>query len=146
MVHWFHGRFSVKSLSSHLKTAYPMNKRLFSAIWKSGSPRRTNILIWIMIFESLNSSEILQKKSPNKYLSPSICPLCLKASETLRHIFLIYPISSFSLDFWSLSKRKCGSSAVGSDFTQKISHHLGKFVKSFTIRVMVRVKSTYLPW
>ena len=43
-----------------------MDKRLFSAIWKTGSPQRINILIWIMVFGSPNSSEILQKKAPNK--------------------------------------------------------------------------------
>ena len=37
------GRFSVKSLSTHLKSASPMNKRLFSAIWRTGSPCRINI-------------------------------------------------------------------------------------------------------
>ena len=72
-----------------------MDKRLFSAIWKTGSPRRINILIWIMVFGSLNSSEILQKKAPKKCLSPSICPLCLKASENLSHIFLNCLVSSF---------------------------------------------------
>ena len=89
------GQFSVKSLSTHLKSASPMDKRLFSAIWKSGSPRRINILIWIMVFGSLNNSEILQKKAPNKSLSSSICPLCLKASENLSRIFLNGFVSSF---------------------------------------------------
>ncbi|TYK21876.1 hypothetical protein E5676_scaffold494G00090 [Cucumis melo var. makuwa] len=89
-----HGRFSDKSLSTHLKTASPMDKRLFSAILQSGSPRRINILIWIMVFRFVNSSEILQKKSPIN-VSPSICPLCLKASKNLPHIFLYCPVSSF---------------------------------------------------
>ena len=48
-----------------------------------------------MAFRPLNSSEILQKKAPNKSLSPSICPLCLKVSENLSHIFLNGPVSSF---------------------------------------------------
>ena len=90
-----HGQFSVKFLSANLETASPIDKRLFSAIWKSGSPWRINILIWIMVFGSLNSTKILPKKSPNKCVSPSICPLCLKASKNLCHIFLDCPISSF---------------------------------------------------
>ena len=89
------GRFSRKSLSAHLKSASPMNKHLFSIIWKIGSLQRINIFIWIIVFGSLNSSEILQKKAPNKSLSPSIYPLCLKASENLSHIFLNCPVSSF---------------------------------------------------
>ena len=53
-------------------------------------PPRVNILIWVIIFGSLNSADILQKKAPNKCLLPSVCPLCLKAKR-------LHPIfSSFS--------------------------------------------------
>ena len=48
-----------------------------------------------MVFGSLNNLEILQKKSPNKSLSPSIGPLCLKASENLPRILLNCLVSSF---------------------------------------------------
>ena len=47
-----------------------------------------------MLFGSLNSADILQKKSPNKCLLPSGCPFCLKANETLLHLFLLCPFSS----------------------------------------------------
>ena len=72
-----------------------MNKCLLTALWKSSSPQRINILIWIMVFGSFNSSEILQKKSPNKCLLPLTCPLCMKANEEILHLFMTCPFSSF---------------------------------------------------
>ena len=90
-----HGRFTIKSLLAHLKLPPQWINIFLQQFWKSGSPRRINILIWITVCGSLNSSEILQKKSPNKYLSSLICSLCLKASENLPHVFLNCLVSSF---------------------------------------------------
>ncbi|TYK01564.1 hypothetical protein E5676_scaffold451G001410 [Cucumis melo var. makuwa] len=42
------GKFTVKSITHHLSPSFPLDKPLFKAIWKSGSPRRVNILFWIM--------------------------------------------------------------------------------------------------
>ena len=53
------GVFWVKSLVSHLKISSPLEKRLEKAIWKTKSPRRVNIFIWILLFGALNCSEIL---------------------------------------------------------------------------------------
>lgn len=37
--------------------------------------------------DSLNYAEVLQMKLPPHCLSPHVCPLCIQASEDLRHIF-----------------------------------------------------------
>ena len=77
-----HGCFTVKSLSSHLHSVCPIGNCLFKALWKSSSPWRVNILIWVIVSRNLNNADILQKKAPNKCFLPSVCPLCLKANET----------------------------------------------------------------
>lgn len=60
-----------------------MDKMLYQAVWKSKSPKRINILVWIMINGNLNSLEVLKKKLPTYYLMPSICPLYCKNCESL---------------------------------------------------------------
>lgn len=41
------GKFSVKSLANHLSPSSTIDKRLFKARWKTKSPRRVDILVWI---------------------------------------------------------------------------------------------------
>ena len=84
------GHFSVKSLSTHLSPSSPLEKACYKALWKSSSPRRINILVWIMAFRLLNSSMIMQRKLPNKCLLPSVCPLCL------RTVRIYYTYSSYA--------------------------------------------------
>lgn len=45
------------------------------------------MLIWVILIASLNCSATLQRELPSHYISPSICPLCYKDSETLQHHF-----------------------------------------------------------
>ena len=68
-----------------------LNKATFKALWKTSSPRRVNILIWIMAFGLQNCSLIMQRKLPNKCLLPPKCPLCMKNSEDLLHLFILCP-------------------------------------------------------
>lgn len=66
--------FSVKSFR-HLASSSPLDSKLHKNLWKTKCPRRINIIIWVMIFGSLNCSQTLQRKPPNHYLLPSICPV-----------------------------------------------------------------------
>lgn len=68
------GNFLVKCLSAHLTSSSPLEKRMFKALCKSSSPRRVNILIWIMLFGLLNYSSIMQRKILSSCLLPSVCP------------------------------------------------------------------------
>lgn len=79
--------FLVKSLSIQLSPSLPLDKLLFKALWKTKSPRRVNILLWVTVFGQLNYSSILQRKLPSHSLSPSICPMCEAAKEDLQHLF-----------------------------------------------------------
>lgn len=58
------GQCSASSLSHQLASSTPIYSDLFSAIWKSKSPKRINILIWIILNGSLNTFEVLQRKLP----------------------------------------------------------------------------------
>lgn len=78
----------------HLSPSSPLDKGTFKALWKSSSPRRVNILIWIMAFGLLNCSLIMQRNTLNKCLEPLMCPLCMKDSEDLLHLFIICPYST----------------------------------------------------
>ena len=60
----------------------------------SCSPRRINVLVWIMAVGSLNCSETMQRKLSNTCLLPSVCPFCLENSELLIHLFIFCPFSS----------------------------------------------------
>lgn len=82
------GIFSVKSLTQNLASSSPLEKELFSAIWKSKSPKRINILLWIMINGSFNTSEILQKKLPSNCIMTSVCSLCFRDEDSLDHVFV----------------------------------------------------------
>lgn len=65
-----------------LSSQASIDKLLLKALWKSKSPSRVNILLWIMVYGTLNCSTILQRKLP-----PSVCHLCLAGNEDLQHIF-----------------------------------------------------------
>lgn len=81
------GIHQVNPLSNHLNCSPSTYKLIYAALWKSKSPRKINIPIWIMINGSLNTSQILQKKLPKKSLLPSVCPLCLEDGECLKWVF-----------------------------------------------------------
>ena len=66
--------------------AAPIGDLLEKALWKSKSPRRVNISVWIMIFGNLNCALVMQMKLPSHCLSPHICPLCM-AEKDLQHLF-----------------------------------------------------------
>ena len=85
--------FSVKSLSKHLSPTSPLEKDYFKAPWKTSSPRRINVLVWIMAVGSLNCSETMQRKLPNTCSLPSVCPLCLENSDLLIHFSIFCPFS-----------------------------------------------------
>lgn len=53
----------VKFLFKQLATAGVMDKDVYNGLWKSYSysPKRINVLIWVMIHESLNCSSTSQK-------------------------------------------------------------------------------------
>lgn len=55
------GFFKVKSLTKCLNYSTPMDRILFSAIWKSRSrsPKKVNIITWILRNGRLHFSEVL---------------------------------------------------------------------------------------
>ena len=54
------GRYSVKLLAKYLNSSIPIDKELYQGIWKSKSPKRVDVLIWILLHGSLNCSATLQ--------------------------------------------------------------------------------------
>lgn len=95
------GAFSVKSLVNHLSFSSLLDKQVERALWKSKSPRRVNITVWIMIFGLLNCGSVMQKKLPAHMLSPLACPLCLLAFEDLQHliVFMLVNVGNSYLEF-----------------------------------------------
>ena len=85
--------FSVKSLTKFLNASSPLDKHIHQAHWKSKSPKRINILVWIMLFGTLNCAATLQQELQAHALSP-ICPLCHAAAEDLQHLIFVCPYSS----------------------------------------------------
>lgn len=91
------GGYSVKSLAKLLAASEAIEKEFFEGLSKTNSPKRINILVWAMIFGSLNCSSILSMEVISHYLSSSICPLCQAPSEYLRHLFFY---CCFSMACW----------------------------------------------
>lgn len=60
--------FSVKSLSSKLDLSSPLSKDWFSALWKSNSPKRINILDRILQNNCLNTVEVHELMIPHSSL------------------------------------------------------------------------------
>lgn len=83
------GKFLVKSLVTHLSLASPLDKLLVKAHWKSKSPRRVNITVWIMLSRSLNISSVLQRKLPSHYLFPSAFAYAWQTKRIFSICFLI---------------------------------------------------------
>lgn len=90
------GKFLVKRLTAHLSPSSPLNKSLYKALWKTKSPRRVNVVQWIMIFGLLNCSYVMQGKFPSSCLSPSIS-LCKKEGKELQHLFFA---CTYSANCW----------------------------------------------
>ena len=88
------GKFTIKSLTHHLSPPSPLDKSLYKAIWKSSSPRRVNILIWILMVGNLDVSSAIQHELPNSHLSPSICLLYLQNKEDPQHLFIFCKYSA----------------------------------------------------
>lgn len=70
------GIFSARSLSRYLENGHKLPKKLLTALWKTGGPKKINVLSWILLFGNLNTSDILQKKQASWHLQPSLCILC----------------------------------------------------------------------
>ncbi|TYK09922.1 uncharacterized protein E5676_scaffold16G00380 [Cucumis melo var. makuwa] len=77
-----HGKVPYASLIPLL----PLGKPLYKAIWKYGSPRRVNILFWIVVVGNLNASTVMQHKLPNSHLSPPFA-CCLRDKEDRTYSF-----------------------------------------------------------
>lgn len=61
--------FSVKSHSKSLEAGQKWPKELQSTLWKSGCPKKVAVFSWIVLFGNLNTTDVLQKKTP--FLVPS---------------------------------------------------------------------------
>ena len=84
-----------------------MPKDLFSALWKSNSPNRINILIWIMLNSSLNTAYLLQSLDFRTRAMPEdkICQVhtqvYLHVSHNSTSIIDCPPLSKLSHSFCS---------------------------------------------
>lgn len=76
-----------------LNCADCIEKTTFQALWKTKSPKRVNILIWIKIFGTLGCLATLQSKLQGISISLSICPLCLANGQDLQHFSFDCPFS-----------------------------------------------------
>lgn len=54
--------FTVKSSTRHLASSSHIDNEVYRTLCKFESPKKTNILLWIMVYGSLNSAEVLQRK------------------------------------------------------------------------------------
>ena len=83
------GLFTCKSLFKTLidkPTFTPFN--FYHFIWKISIPSKLRVFGWLLILKKLNTQDLLQKRQPLLYVSPSWCVMCKKGSETVNHLFL----------------------------------------------------------
>ena len=56
-------------------------------------PKKSNILVWILLVGHLNTSSVLQCKLASSCVSLSICPFCLQHGEDPINLFFLCPYS-----------------------------------------------------
>lgn len=64
-----------------------MSKEILLALWKSKGPKGINILSWILMYSSVNTADVLQKKMDSFWLQLSVCFLCCSNGESFNHLF-----------------------------------------------------------
>lgn len=69
------GSFTVKSLVNHLSTS-PIDITLQRSLWKTKSPKRVNMSVWIMLHGSLNCASYC-KKGPHSIIFHPTCALSI---------------------------------------------------------------------
>lgn len=81
------GKFSCKSLSEALSFATSSKDPLYSIIWAGHSPKKVNFFMWELSYNSINTYDKLQHRTPWMSLSPNCCTICLRNSKIAPHIF-----------------------------------------------------------
>ena len=80
------GKFSVKSLTTHLSPSSPLNGRLYKVLWKTKKPKESQ---HYQLDNDFWGFKMLlgYAEEANSFLSPSVCPLCKNEGEELQHLF-----------------------------------------------------------
>ncbi|XP_062109433.1 uncharacterized protein LOC133820653 [Humulus lupulus] len=100
----FNCKTAFQSLScANLGPELPWAKRL----WKSVVPYKVKVFGWLLFSNKLSVFDILQRRRPFQYLSPSWCVCCKNNGESITHLFLE---CSFSTALWSKVLKEFGVS------------------------------------
>lgn len=83
----------MESKRSFLTALHPLEKNIYWAIWKSKSPKRANVLIWVMLFGSLNCSVTLQSKLRGHVIPPPFFHFV----KLLERIYNFFSLNAHSL-------------------------------------------------
>lgn len=133
-----------------------MDLQLEKCLWKSKSPTRVSITLWIMLFGSLNCASIMQRKLLAYYLLPQVCQFCLNYHEELQHFFFecVYAARRWSKLFYTFNlswviDKECKNNVtqilIGSVLMKTASWLQCIAVKGNFDRILVREKSASLP-
>lgn len=57
-------------------------------IWNPLVPQRVKAFVWTVVFNRINTKDVLQRRRPFMALSPSWCIMCKSENESPNHIFL----------------------------------------------------------
>ncbi|TYK00226.1 LINE-1 retrotransposable element ORF2 protein [Cucumis melo var. makuwa] len=86
------GTYTAASAKRQLLSERPtpnLNERNFyETLWKSKLPKKGKFFMWSLFHESINTTDVLQKRLPNTYLQPSRCFLYKSDAEGINHIFI----------------------------------------------------------
>jgi hypothetical protein len=122
---WDHdnGQISTSAIWERRRIQYP--KVIWhNLVWKRPTCQRYSLLLWQVLLGKLPTMEQLMKKG---ILGPNICPLCMKNSENINHLFFS---CEYSAQIWTDLLHKMGIHRhPKSSFTLEVD----SFIRSFTL-------------
>ena len=78
-------------------------------VWEAKVPTKVKILGWLVAHKRVNTCDLIQRRRPNCYLSPSWCILCKRNEENADHLFVHCPVA---LKLWYYLFKEAGVSWV----------------------------------
>ena len=82
-----------------------VDPHIFKVSWKSSIPKKCKFFLWSILYESINTMEVLQSRMPKTCLNPNWCVLCHSYCETRDHLLVNFKATSFLWDtLWTHTK------------------------------------------
>ncbi|KAI8524775.1 hypothetical protein RHMOL_Rhmol13G0175300 [Rhododendron molle] len=98
--------FPVKSAYEQWEITSHSNNALLGSLWKSLSPPKVEIFVWMAIKEKVATRSLLLSRNLISEIQQALCPLCSEHCETNQHLFLhcrfSWVVWSVIMEWWNV--------------------------------------------